>query len=209
MNEHQNGLYHPLVHPEKEGASAEKNQAWLEEIRSLPPNEQLPIINEMIEGNIPLAFLKLKTFVELFPGFKYMWDDMVSEGMLALTEAVHALAGKSIPEDDGDIENNPQGYIGIVVVRKVGRMLESQTEKLPRDYISPLDKIIDPRDLIETQDFILRACETKLDRVIIDMRARGCKQQEIADRLELSRQSIQVHLAEIIARYERLLDEIK
>lgn len=122
--------YHPLINPNKGGATTEQNHVWIAAIREMQPGEdRLALINTMIEANIPLVFVKLKTFVQLFPGFKYLWDDMVAEGLLALTEGVHRLGDMSPPgEDDVD---NPTGYVGVMIVRRVGRMLDDLTRALP------------------------------------------------------------------------------
>ena len=199
--------YHPLIDPTKGGATAEQNLVWVKSIRDMEPGEcRLTLINTMIEANIPLAFIKLKTFIQLFPSFKYMWDDMVAEGILALTEGVHRLGDMETPGKD-DV-NNPTGYVGMMIVRRVGRMLESLTEKITLGYQSPLAVVIDPRGIVETRDLLLAACETGIDRDIMGMRERGCTQSEIADSLDLSQSSVSVYLHEIKTRYDSLLVEV-
>ena len=195
--------YHPLIDPNKEGATTEQNHAWLATIREIQPGEaRLDLINIMIEANIPLAFLKLKTFIQLFPGFKFIWDDMVSEGMLALVEGVHKLGDMSPPgEEDVD---NPMGYVGMMIVRRVGKMLDKATEKLPARYRSPLSITVDPRRIVEERDLLEAACSSTIDRTIIQMRERGNNQSEIADALELSQSSVSVFLHEIKTRYDIL-----
>lgn len=198
-------LYHPLRDPSRDGATAEQNLEWMEKIRASEGEQRLALINEMVEANIPWVFLKLETFIHLYPGFEYMWDDMVSEGLLALTESLHILADKEKPQED---ENNPQGYAGVVIVRRVGRMLERETSALPEDYKSPLDVIIDPRDIVETRDMLMASCETKFHRDILAMRERGSSFEEIAQAFDMSRGGLSVYFYEIKNKFEQLQKEM-
>lgn len=193
--------YHPLVNPDRAGATTEQNLAWMEDIRA----GETDLINVMIEANIPLVMLKLESFLKLYPGFDHMWDDMVGEGLLALTEAVHDLAKKPTPEDEED--NNPQGFMGMVIVRRVGKMLSAQTRPLPETYRSPLDVVVDPRDSVDTQDMLEAVCETYIDREILDRRMQGSTIKEIGDALDLPREAVSVYLQEIKDRYEQLSGE--
>lgn len=197
-------LYHPLRDPSRDGATAEMNLEWMSKIRESHGEQRLALINEMVEANIPWVFLKLETFVHLYPGFEYMWDDMVSEGLLALTESIHILADKETPEGD---ENNPQGYAGVTIVRRVGRMLERETSALPEDYKSPLDVVIDPRDIVETRDMLMAACETQFHRDILEMRERGSSMEEIAQAFEMSRGGLSLYFYEIKNKFEQLQKE--
>lgn len=195
-------MYHPIIDSSKGGATKEQNLEWMEKIRGSEAEEQQHYINEMIEGNIPLVLLKMETFLKLSSMNSYLWDDIVSEALLSLTQAVQALAEMETP----DVDNNPSGYIGVVVVRRVGKMIEKEIEaqRIPEDYTYPTDVETDPRDEIEIQDTLYAACETSLHCDILRMRAKGCNMQEIGEVLNLSRQSIGFYLHEIREQYEEM-----
>jgi hypothetical protein len=198
---------HRLVDPDKSGATAESNLEYLEQIRGLPAGslEREELITKFIEDNIPLVILRVNSYLGITPSESYLIDDMIAEGFLALTEAVRKLADADTPEDGG----NPSGYIGQRIIWAISRLAENESKAhfLNPKYRADSIDVIDPRDIIEVNDALYAACETEEDRIIIEMRVRGCTDQDISDRLEIPRRAVCFQRHQIEKRYRQLSEE--
>lgn len=196
-------IWHPLVKPNQKGATAESNYSDIEIIRQLEDGDERDIaINAMITANIPLVVLKVETYMGLHPSVDFLVNDLVSEGVLALTLAVKDLAELETPDDLG----NPSGYIGQRIIWAIARLVDNdEKQQLPHDYQPPYPLEVDPMSIVDTRDLLRAACQTPEDVTIMEMRERGCTDQEIADRLDIVRRAVCTQRHELMQRYDALL----
>lgn len=281
-------IWHPLVRPTCEGATTESNCKDIEIIRGLPthvknpawggeedqvnseffPNpERLAVINEMVEKNISLVFHKVEVYIDLWPTVAFLSDDLINEGMLALTKAIHKLVELNAPKGGG----NPTAFIGQRIIWSLANLIENdekqqilpevsewllnkqtyrgyekpvvcelngvithyasvtdavnQTGHRERDirqwchgacknqdgsewyfnHRPPRRPVIDPLSMIELRDLLSATCQTPEDVIVIEMRERGCTDQEIADRLDISRTAVRLQRHELLQRYDALV----
>lgn len=215
-------LPHPLINYNQKVATAESNLADIGAIRQMKAGlEREDLINTMIESNIPLVFLKVDTYIKLYPNFKFLYDDLVSAGFFALTQAVNLLSKLETPEDGG----NPTAYISNRIVWGIGRFIDNEIKQqiphefaigcqLPARSIVPGGSLmvglqINPMSIVDIRDLLDHICQTPEDRIIITMRERGCTDEEIAKSLDISRSAVCVQRHELMKRYEDLIDNTK
>ncbi len=155
----------------------------------------------MIEANVPLVMAKVDTYIGLHSGVGFLFDDLVSEGLVALTAAVNKLASMDTPESGG----NCTGFIGNRIVWSICKLVEgNKKQQIPENYIPPGLDVADPTELVDSKDLIYAACQSPEDRIIIDMREKGSTDQEIADRLDIPRRAINFMRYELSQRYDEL-----
>lgn len=196
---------HPLVKT-RDGATAESNLADMEVIRGMDEGpEREAAINAMIEANIPLVFSKVKGYMALHPSVSFLHDDLVSEGFMAVIDAVRRLADRDTPEDGG----NCTGYIGNRIVWAICRLMEhhEKEQRIPPEYESGTPPVVNPMEEIDTRDLLFGACQTPEDVIILEMRERGCKDKEIAERLSISRRAVGYMRHELYERYLELREQ--
>lgn len=198
-------FWHPLVNPKQKGATTDSNFQDIEKIRKLSDGpEKDDAINAMIASNIPLVFLKVETYIGLHPSVEFLKDDLVSAGLLSLTQAVQRLSELTTPKD----KDNPTGYIGNRIIWGIGRFIQNdEKQQVPADYHPPYPLEVNPMDIVDTRDLLYAACQTPEDHVIMGMRERGCTDQEVADRLDISRSAVRVQRHELMERYDTLLKD--
>lgn len=197
-------FWHPLVNPKQKGATTDSNFRDIERIRELPDGpEKRDAINAMIASNVPLVFLKVETYIGLNPAVEFLRDDLVSIGLLSLTRAVADLTKLKTPEDKG----NPTGYIGIRIIWGIARFIDNDKKQVPADYHPPHPHEVNPMDIVDTRDLLDASCQTPEDHVIMEMRERGCTDQEVADRLDISRSAVRVQRHELMERYDTLMKD--
>lgn len=154
----------------------------------------------MIEANMPMVLAKVDTFLKVYPFARPIYDDLISEGFLGLTEAVENL-GKN-----GDT-TNPTGFISFHITGAIGRTVDAEypqiaedheaprrhrkrrprCEQMPVDPVPMVDLVVDPTAMVELRDLLEACCETDIDREIIRLRERGY-QEEAPDNLEVCRE---------------------
>ncbi len=220
----------PLPDKTRKVASSESNYRDIEKIRATPPGpHQDFLINTMIEANLPLVFLKVSTYTGMYPNVAFLHNDLVSEGVLAVSLAIRHLADLPTPEDKG----NPTGFIGQRIIWAITRLVdndnkahtgggkkqvyackfddfddgEGNTEKkqLVNQYEIPPTLDDDPMAMVDIRDALLSICQTPEDRIILKMRENGSTDQDIADRLDITRRAVCFQRAELFARYEKLI----
>ena len=204
-------VWHPMIEPNRVGATAESNQEAMEYIRSLPKQIELdnevfidnPIrmeaIENMVVSNIPLVILKAETYVNLHNNLEFLQDDLISEGLLALNTAVQDLADSDTPEDGG----NCTAYLSTRVLWALCNYVDKEEyQQIPTGYAPPGPHVIDPRDIVEARDLLESACLTPEDHVIIQMREKGSTDQEIADSLNIPRRAVNFMRQDIFNRYQ-------
>lgn len=73
----------------------------------------------MIVGNMSLVINKVEGFLKIAPQYSYLFDDMVSEGLIGLCTAVNKMA---------DVQNpNPTGYISWWVNYHIGDAVDKES----------------------------------------------------------------------------------
>lgn len=221
-------IWHPLVKPDQQGATAESNLLDMEIIRGMPSQvinplwggeddvihsqfidneERQAAINSMIEANIPLVLLKVETYIGLNPATKYLEDDLVSEGILALSRAINKLANLGIPEIK---ENNPNGFINQWIIFDIARLAENEAkQKVPEHYKLSAKLDFNPSIIVDKLDFIMSVCQTPEDIAIIEMRMAGSTDEEVAARLDISRTAVRVQRHVLMQRYDALMEANK
>lgn len=124
-------IWHPLVQPNYKGATAKSNCQDIEFIRALPETERGPSIDAMIKRNISLVNHKVEICIGIYPHAEFLSDDLVSEGLCALTKAVQDLAKLETPSDGG----NPSAYIGQRIIWAITRLieLEEKQQQIPHN----------------------------------------------------------------------------
>jgi len=236
-------IWHSLVQPNHKGATTESNFRDIEIIRGLPqhvdnpgwdgtedtlaflPNpERVAAISAMVTGNISLVLHKVEVYIGLYPNTKFLFDDLVSEGLLGLTEAVHKLAELDTPEDLG----NPTGFIAQRILWAITRLVENDDkQQAPHDSRPPQrstiegyysrryglrrlreqDDIVisDSTTLVEMRDLLDATCQTPEDAIIMEMREQGSTDLEIASRLDIPCRAVCLQRHKLMQRYDALV----
>lgn len=197
-------IWHPLIDPNQQGATTDSNLDDMAVIRGLHGEARQEAMQAMVLANIPLVMFKVESYIRLYPKLSFLHDDLVSEGILGLTTAVDKLAKMEIPNDGG----NPTAFISQRIAWTIGWFVDNnKKQNIPYDYSAPLISDVDPTTIVDTQDLLDAACQTEEDFIIMEMRSRGCVDQEIADRLSIARSSVQVQRHELMQRYDALVRE--
>lgn len=169
--------------------------------------------DEMIEGNLPLVVVKVNALLAYCPQLEFYRQDLVSEGNLALVQAVDSMAKK------GGVENaRPTGYLysaieqgigdyaqesrTIPVTTRVKRWHEKQgkpvkepqpvSETAATAAFSRLD-YQDPHAAAELLEEIEACCETDRDKRIVRMLMEGNTLAECAAALDCSTSTVWLH----------------
>jgi DNA-directed RNA polymerase specialized sigma subunit len=190
------------------GATAESNLVDIERIRRLPTGLlREKAIKDMIASNVILVFMKVESYIGLHSNVAFLYDDLIGAGLLGLTESIYELANRETPEDGG----NPNGFIGQRIIWAITDAVEKvNSQNIPAGYEPPMCLIeVDPMEIIDTKDLLYASCLTSEDVTIIEMRAAGCKDSEIAKRLDISRAAVGMMRNEIQRRYETLSKEAR
>lgn len=198
-------IWHPLIDPNQKGATTDSNLEDMEVIRKLSGKDRQKAMQEMVLANVPLVMYKVESYIALYPGLDFLYDDLVSAGILDLTESIERLANVlQTPEGGG----NPTGYISQRVNWAIGEVVENDTKnEIPDNYSPPSRLKIDPTAIVDTRDLLESVCQTREDMIIMEMRERGSTDQEVADRLGIARSSVRVQRHELMQRYDTLVQE--
>jgi len=168
---------------------------------------------ELISSNLGLVRTIVGSFVRSMPNVYYLDQDLVSEGHIALVEAVDALKGR--PHDE-----NVTRYIARVINNRLSKFIREETSLVPHrtqlDYETESERVDAPTvktvglivrlketpEPTELLDAIYAACQSDNDRVIVDLRRKGYKDEYIANVLNLSFQRIFQLRTAIEERYD-------
>jgi len=156
---------------------------------------------DLIRGNIPLVRYRVRVWTNLYPHLKYLSDDMVSVGLVKLTETVDEIFDR--PDH---IEKNPLGFISVAITRAIGRFVSREEVEpkipLPEGIVNKIE-VHDTTEFVDFVDSLLGACESEDHKTILIMKAKGASDEEIANALDCSRQTVQVMRQEIRQNFER------
>lgn len=169
---------------------------------------------QMIEAHLGLAYSKVKRLLKKVPALKYLREDLVAEGNLAVVEAVNNLVGSEL----GDRKENPTGYISIHVTYAMARFVDSvegggtisgearRRRRREGRGVPTQDEIpdlleSDPGGLIDTWDDLLACCKDPEDREILRLKAEGHTGRSISRTLGMSHAEVHKRLHGIHKRY--------
>lgn len=160
---------------------------------------------EIILGYTRLVMAKVSTWVTLFPQVSHLSDDMVSEGLLAVIQAVDELI------KTGDLEKGSLvAYIHTSIINNINRLLdEENTIRIPRTadngpVVGPLlnhPTLDNEYILFDFLEGLESLCLTDTEKRILHLRIKGFSDPEISKLLGISRSSIQVFRALLARRY--------
>jgi len=126
-------------------SNVDENDTLYQRIRSGDQNA----VAEMIERNTPLVKSRVGKFVKDYERFRYLFDDLVSEGFLALTRVVNSFSESEVTKPTGrmvsEIDYTLKNYVdaetgaGMMPTRTVQRRRsrESLPKQLPFDVAEP------------------------------------------------------------------------
>lgn len=172
--------------------TAEENEKLIAQLRATKET--------LVTGNIPLVKYKIGAWLAEYPNLKFMEDDLLGEGILALVRAIDSLENVSEP-----YESNITGYISVTIQRALGTFVGNEYKHKPggRRVADQQQFESDPTTFIDFVDALFGACETNAHRTILQMRREGYTDQEIADVLDCSRSTVRFMKAEILANFQR------
>lgn len=160
-----------------------------------------------------LIVLLLNTFLNTNPGFRYLHDDLKSEAQLAVLRVMkrntdNTLLAVHIRAAFTDCVANDQ----TIFVSKSSRSRHKDNPDVTLDWnragtaewehTAEQDGLRDPRTMVDLWDEVLGACETQVDRTIVEMRRDGYKDKEIADHLGTKQSSVQYLRKKIEERFK-------
>lgn len=158
---------------------------------------------QMIEGNLPLVVAKVTSFINKWPSFAHLRDDLTSAGFIGLVNAINKIAQGAADN------NNPNGFFGVAIKREFGYVLESeQAIKVPHsaqrrakrrgETIVPPDVVnVVPSTLpayssveeVDVRDAIDSCCTCEEERVLLRMREAKHTWEEIGTAIGRSKSS--------------------
>lgn len=174
---------------------------------------------EMIKRNVALVVFKVDRYLDEFPSFEFLRDEMISEGIVGLCTAVKKLA------DPMDVGANPTGLLNTWILHSIGEVVDGESANglVPRSVRRLRKKGVhvaeavedekalieepnrdDPCSLVDLRDTLRACCETDYDVGIIDLREKGYSDREIGVALNLPTTTAYMMRREI---YERFLEK--
>lgn len=164
----------------------------------------------MIEGYMPLVHSKVNKWLQLYPTLEYLEEEMVSEGYLAVVKSINNIASGDYPPN-----SNVTAYVSVAIVHTIGDFLDNAaTIRVPRraDVEPPVVEQIfdrpcktsDPSAAIEVQDLLCAACQSDVDRSIVDLLSKGYTEREVSAQLDIPQSTVNILRYEIHERYSRL-----
>jgi len=198
-------IRHPLVRIGHQGATAESNLRDMEVIRRLRGDEKKAAINAMIEANMPLVFLKVESYIGLHSSVGFLKDDLVSVGLIALTQAVYKLADQATPPGGG----NPSGFINQRIIWEMCRLIDQDArQNIPEGYTPVGPSVVDPMEIVDARDMLEAICYTEEEVVILQMKEDGSTDDEIAQRLDVTKRTVREHRRILEKRYQTLVSKL-
>lgn len=183
---------------------------------------------EMIQSNMPLVLVKVQSWLGSNPEWSHLRDDLLSQGFVGVTQAVNKMANPDTEDDVAEpVENcNPTGYISLYIYHRLGELIDieqgirvpgrslrrklgdgSMTAAPVKESSLTVEDLLDaqgqqdPRSMIDLEDEINGCCETATERSIVEHRANGSSDEEIAAILGVSKTTVYMMRREIYARF--------
>jgi DNA-directed RNA polymerase specialized sigma subunit len=152
----------------------------------------------LVEGNMAYVVSKVENFLDEFPDYRYLKDDLVSEGFLVVARIARVI------EERGEVSEecfNPQGLLSVSLRNQFFKMTD-----LERDV--PLTEAIANtlvRDDTATQDLkldILSCCKDGLEEEIVRLRCDGLNDIHISRKLGMTPKHVSRLRQEIHERFQ-------
>lgn len=96
------------------------------------------VVDEMVVGNVPLVFTRVKTFLQDFSEYSHLKDDLQSEAYLALINSVHQLKTTEV--------ENPIGYIYWAIYNSLKKYIHRSESFGPTEW--------EIRTAIEAEEYV-------------------------------------------------------
>jgi hypothetical protein len=162
---------------------------------------------DMINGNVPLVFSKVESFLRCFPHLVHLRDDLVSAGCVGLIRAVNQMAqGCRIRKPKNW---NPTDHMGTAIYRKFSELMEDESPiRVPHtskdrarsegeelEVPAVVNEVPEQCEVpsyereFETGDVIASCCTCQEERTFVAMRKAGHTLVDIANTLTMSRMS--------------------
>jgi len=182
---------------------------------------------DMINGNMPLVFSKVESFLRCFPHLVHLRDDLVSAGCVGLVRAVNQMAkGCRIRKPRNW---NPTDYMGTAIYRKFSELIEDESPirvphtskdraraegeelEVPGVVNKKSERLEMPsyEGEFETRDLIELCCTCDEERTFVAMRKAGHTFVEIANALNMSRMSTHRMAKKLEGRVVRKLEALR
>lgn len=174
-------------------------------------NELLPLVmsgdaaarEEMILLNMPLATFKVDAYLSCFPHLEYLREDLISEGYVALVDAVNRAVNGGV--------RNPTGYLSVAIQKQIGQSIDAELfatskhsarywrgqgdEPVPLQKVPNSDYVLaeleyDTRKKDDLKELIVGCCESDEECAIVDLRMKGYKDDEIARQLDIPKTTV-------------------
>jgi DNA-directed RNA polymerase specialized sigma24 family protein len=168
-----------------------------------------------VEEHQGLVVFLLDRFLAKNPTLRHLHDDLKSEGMLALTQAVNenkptASLNRYIRKAFIIAVNN-ESTIRIPIrtlsrYAKEGEPIVQPTKETSLEWTDSVNDP-DPRPLIDLWDELLACCETEVDKSILTMRRDGYKDEDIAPALEIQVSTVHFLRGQIQKRFNNRVRE--
>lgn len=175
---------------------------------------------EMINRNVALVVFKVDRYLDEFPMFEYLRDELLSEGFVGLCRAANRMA------EGGEVTGvtNPTGLLNTWILHSIGEVIDGESSnglsprsvrRLRKKGVHVAESIEDdvalesksnehdPAALVDLRDTLTACCETEYDHAIIDLRERGFSDREIGIELDLPTTTAYMMRREL---YDRFLE---
>ena len=182
---------------------------------------------QMIEGNMSLAVVKVEGFIRCFPEIAHLRDDLTSAAFIGLVKAVNKMAAGRGPRKKDS--SAPADFIGMWINRELGRLIEDETpihvphesDRLAKQKDEPIDppvvcNVIPERfgvpsyeEEMETRDLIQSCCTCDEERTFVAMREAEHTLNKIAAAIGMSRTTMYRMARELGARVQRKLEALR
>lgn len=175
---------------------------------------------EMIISNLSLVPVKVQSYLLHFPQCEHLRDDLISQGFVAVVEAVNNMIGNEIDEP------NPTGYISQCIQYALGDLMDQEaTVRVPkRTYLEhkaagheihrpereatvgfedvlEREARTDPRSMVDLRDELAGCCECRWDKSILRLREQGYSDADIAQQLGIPKTTAYMMRRGIYARF--------
>jgi len=165
--------------------------------------------DELIMNNIGLVKATVDIVLRLWPGYRYLYDDLVGDGLLALTQAVRHLTAP--PETS--FKNLVIGAVRLALFKVFERRECRYTDTFSNIEINSEDPLLAVEcgdfELLEWHEFFGAQCLTEQDREILRLNLEGYSLEETSTMLSAPRRSVYRAFAQLRQRIqEAVLQEL-
>jgi DNA-directed RNA polymerase specialized sigma subunit len=152
----------------------------------------------LVEGNMAYVVSKVENFLDEFPDYRYLKDDLISEGFLVVARISRVI------EQQGEVSEdcfNPQGLLSVslrnqflttIDLERNVPLTEAVANTLVRDDTAAQDLMLD----------ILSCCEDGREEKIIRLRCEGLTDKQIGPEVGLTKMHVSRLRQKIYERFQ-------